>query len=106
LVYQKVSNQYFLNKTRTITTKQDRHPNAGVVDLKLTTLENKVGKANYRFLTPRETYLLMGFSDQDFDRVIKSGLMKQDILYRQAGNSIVVNVLVSIFYYLVVKRNE
>jgi DNA (cytosine-5)-methyltransferase 1 len=40
------------------------------------------------------------------EKLNKLGYNKQDILYRQAGNSIVVNVLVSIFYYLVVKRNE
>ncbi|ATG97802.1 DNA cytosine methyltransferase [Mesoplasma lactucae] len=54
----------------------------------------------YRFLTPRETYLLMGFSDEDFNRVNDTKLIKKEIAYRQAGNSIVVNVLVSLFYYI------
>lgn len=44
-----------------------------------------------RKLTPRECFRLMGFSDSDFDkaRVVCSDTQ----LYKQAGNSIVVNVL-------------
>lgn len=58
-----------------------------------------------RKLTPRECWRLMGFSDEDFDKAKKSlndtyynGKDKSDTqLYRQAGNSIVVNVLMAIF---------
>ncbi len=85
--------------SRTITTKQDRHPNAGIVDLENTSIFNKLkkmGKSNYRFLTPRETFLLMGFSEEDFEKVSRY-ITRKEILYRQAGNSIVVNVLVSLF---------
>ncbi|WP_186788102.1 DNA cytosine methyltransferase [Spiroplasma clarkii] len=95
------SNGYFLNLCRTITTKQDRHPNAGVVDLCGTSLEKLENKAKYRLLTPRETFLLMGFSEKDFDNIKKLDLIKNSILYRQAGNSIVVNVLVAIFNKIV-----
>ncbi|MCL8216591.1 hypothetical protein LD118_00173 [Mesoplasma lactucae ATCC 49193] len=42
----------------------------------------------------------MGFSDEDFNRVNDTKLIKKEIAYRQAGNSIVVNVLVSLFYYI------
>jgi DNA (cytosine-5)-methyltransferase 1 len=104
LIYQKIKSKYYLNKTRTITTKQDRNPNAGVIDLKNTKLQNVHGKANYRFLSPRETFLLMGFFEIDFDKVKQNEFLKKEILYRQAGNSIVVNVLVAIFNYLVVKQ--
>ncbi|AGR42262.1 DNA (cytosine-5-)-methyltransferase [Spiroplasma diminutum] len=89
----------FLDSVRTITTKQDRHPNAGIIDLKNTEIIDKLrkmGKADYRFLTPRETFLLMGFSEKEFERVLES-IPRKDILYRQAGNSIVVNVLVALF---------
>ena len=43
-----------------------------------------------RKLTPRECWRLMGFMDEEFDRV--NGVSNSQ-LYKQAGNSIVVNVL-------------
>ena len=43
-----------------------------------------------RKLTPRECWRLMGFLDEEFDRV--HGVSNSQ-LYKQAGNSIVVNVL-------------
>lgn len=48
-----------------------------------------------RKLTPRECYRLMGFSDEDFDKAKEVNSDSQ--LYKQAGNSIVVNVLMEIF---------
>ena len=48
-----------------------------------------------RKLTPKEYWRLMGFSDEDFDRAKKVNSDSQ--LYKEAGNSIVVNVLMSIF---------
>lgn len=47
-----------------------------------------------RKLTPRECFRLMGFSDENFDAV--SGIMSDTQLYKQAGNSIVTDVL----YYI------
>jgi DNA (cytosine-5)-methyltransferase 1 len=44
-----------------------------------------------RKLTPRETWRLMGFDDTDFDKA--SAIHSNSTLYKQAGNSIVVNVL-------------
>lgn len=48
-----------------------------------------------RKLTPLEVWRLMGFSDNDFDKAEKINSNTQ--LYKQAGNSIVVNVLMAIF---------
>lgn len=48
-----------------------------------------------RKLTPRETWRLMGFSDDDFDKA--SQKVSNSQLYKQSGNSIVVNVLMAIF---------
>ena len=48
-----------------------------------------------RKLTPKECWRLMGFSDDDFDKAEKINSNSQ--LYKQAGNSIVVNVLMAIF---------
>ena len=47
-----------------------------------------------RKLTPRECYRLMGFTDAEFDSI--KGVSNTQ-LYKQAGNSIVVNVLEAIF---------
>jgi len=46
-------------------------------------------------LTPKECYRLMGFSDEDFEKARK--VVSEGQLYKQAGNSIVVNVLMAIF---------
>lgn len=55
-----------------------------------------------RKLTPRETWKLMGFDNSDFDKVKNINSKAQ--LYKQAGNSIVVNVLVEILRELL--KNE
>ena len=49
-----------------------------------------------RKLTPLECWRLMGFSDEDFNKV-QSIPTSNTQLYKQAGNSIVVNVLEKIF---------
>ena len=49
-----------------------------------------------RKLTPKECWRLMGFSDEDFQKASDTGLSNTQ-LYKQAGNSIVVNVLEEIF---------
>lgn len=48
-----------------------------------------------RKLTPKECFRLMDFDDEDFEKAAKVNSNTQ--LYKQAGNSIVVNVLVAIF---------
>lgn len=77
--------------TRTITTKQDRSPNAGNIYF------DYVGntKSKFRYLTPRECFLLMGFSEEDFEKASKVNSNTQ--LYKQVGNSIIVPVLEAIF---------
>lgn len=52
-------------------------------------------KLRIRKLCPIEVWRLMGFSDDDFDKASKVNSNSQ--LYKQAGNSIVVNVLEAIF---------
>lgn len=49
-----------------------------------------------RKLTPKECWKLMGFSDEDFQKASNTGLSNTQ-LYKQAGNSIVVDVLEKIF---------
>ena len=48
-----------------------------------------------RKLTPKECWRLIGFTDEDFDKAKEVNSDTQ--LYKQAGNSIVVNVLMEIF---------
>jgi len=52
-----------------------------------------------RKLTPKECWRLMGFDDEDFNKAAKVNSNSQ--LYKQAGNSIVVNVLEAILNNLV-----
>ena len=75
----------------TISTKQVRIPNSGIIDL---------CNGKYRYLTERECFRLMGFNDEDFNKLKaiypgRKGKLSS-ILYKQAGNSIVVNVLEAI----------
>ena len=53
-----------------------------------------------RKLTPKECWRLMGFDDEDFAKAEK--VCSNSQLYKQAGNSIVVNVLMAIFKKLFV----
>lgn len=85
---------------RTITTKQDRNPNSGIVEFTPGSDLAKGGK--YRNLTPREAFLLMGFNEDQFDSLIENSkktenLLSDSKLLKLAGNSIVVNVLMAIF---------
>ena len=52
-----------------------------------------------RRLTPLECFRLMGFSDTDFWKAKEAGISNSQ-LYKQAGNSIVVDVLYYIFLEL------
>lgn len=55
---------------------------------------NKKSNLRIRKLTPKECFRLMGFEDQDYEKASKVNSKSQ--LYKQAGNSIVVNVLMAI----------
>lgn len=83
----------------TISTKQARIPNSGIID---------IGNGKYRYLTERECFRLMGFDDEDFDTL--RAIYKQrkgttsSILYKQAGNSIVVDVLEAILKEIMRKK--
>lgn len=57
-----------------------------------------------RKLTPRESLRLMGISEHHIDRMLNSG-NTEDQLYKQAGNSIVVDVLYHIFKKMFIDRD-
>lgn len=62
---------------------------------------------NYRIrkLTPKECWRLMGFADEDFEKAKNAGVSNSQ-LYKQAGNSIVVNVLEAILRRLLNANEE
>lgn len=76
----------------TITCKQMRCPNSGVVDL---------GNGKYRYLTERECWRLNGYSDLDFDNAlaVNPGIPGKlnGAMYKQSGNTIPIPIFESIF---------
>lgn len=58
-------------------------------------IETQVNSFRVRKLTPRECYRLMGFEDKQFEK--SQAFSSDSQLYKQAGNSIVVDVLYYIF---------
>lgn len=89
---------------RTVTTKQDRHPNSGNIYFD----SHIEGRSKFHYLTPRECMLFMGFTDNDYEKIIKnnsyqgkkSTLFPRDKIIRMAGNSIPVNLLEGFFYQI------
>lgn len=75
----------------TISTKQMRVPNSGIID---------IGNGQYRYLTERECLRLMGFYESDIDKLEEAHPRRKNCtsskLYKQAGNSIVVDILMAI----------
>ena len=66
---------------------------------KMNVVEEMTREFRIRRLTPLECWRLMGFKDENFYNAKEMGLSDSQ-LYKQAGNSIVVNVLYAIFYNL------
>jgi len=58
-----------------------------------------VVQGKVRRISPREYFRLMGFSDMNFELLVKNGISNTQ-LYKMAGNSIVVNVIQKILYQL------
>ena len=92
-------------------TEQKLEPNLDGISNSLTTVEKdnyvmeKIGyaidqlKLRIRKLTPKETFRLMGFTDDDHAKCVALGVSDSQ-LYRQAGNSIVTNCISLIFEHL------
>lgn len=83
----------------TITCKQVRSPNSGVIE---------IGDGKYRYLTERECWRLQGYSDEDFENALKANPSRKNkmngALYKQAGNSIPVTIFESIFRKIIFKE--
>lgn len=88
-VYEKANRYYFDNGISPTITSTN-------INEKIITDTLKIRK-----LTPKECWRLMGFDDSDFVKASKVNSNTQ--LYKQAGNSIVVNVLVGILGNLLMK---
>ena len=80
---------------------EEQAPKGGQREVKI--LETTQEAYRIRKLTPRECYRLMGFTDTEFDRI--KGVSNTQ-LYKQAGNSIVVNVLEAIFNRLLTEEEK
>jgi DNA (cytosine-5)-methyltransferase 1 len=63
------------------------------------TSNDNLSKLRIRKLTPKECWRLMGFDDADFEKASQYNSNSQ--LYKQAGNSIVVDVLYYIFRQMI-----
>lgn len=59
-----------------------------------------------RYLTPLEHWKLMGFQKEDFLNAKERGVISDNILKKQAGNSICVKVLEEIFKSLFIKESK
>ena len=83
-------------------TRRGRVQENGTISPTITATETGICKIEspirIRKLTPKECFRLMGFSDHNFDAAKKVGISNSQ-LYKQAGNSIVVDVL----YYIYVE---
>lgn len=91
----------FAEYCRTLTTKQDRWNNAGMIQL-TNHLKNEVYKKTgrnrkYRLITKKEALLFMGFKEKQIDNLLNNSNQSISKIWHQAGNSIVVNVLEAIF---------
>lgn len=85
----------------TITCKQMRCPNSGVIDMH---------NGKYRYLTEKECWRLQGYTDEDYEAAAKVHPSKQGkmngALYKQAGNSIPVTIFESIFRKMIFGETE
>lgn len=73
-----------------------QHGDSGIYRIE----ENEMGtKYRIRKITPKESWRLMGFTDEQFNRAKEVNSDTQ--LYKQAGNSIVVDCLYHIFKEMV-----
>ena len=68
------------------------------------TKEPNMNDLQIRRLTPKECFRLMGFDDLDFEKARSVNSDTQ--LYKQAGNSIVVNVLEAILINLLINPSQ
>lgn len=92
-----------INKTNVIGTVVPQNSRWGITNgWKVVEVDMK--NLRIRKLTPKECWRLMGFDDVDYERASKVNSNSQ--LYKQAGNSIVVNVLEAILKNLLLEPDQ
>lgn len=95
------------DRTAGMPTEQVLEPNPENICNALTTVQKDnmlleiAEQYRVRKLTPKECWRLMGFSDDDYEKAAEVNSKTQ--LYKQAGNSIVKDVLMAIFSQLNIK---
>ena len=82
-----------------IITKKQLQTLKTTLDVGVVVEKKQESSLKIRKLTPLECWRLMGFDDSDFYKAQGAGISNTQ-LYKQAGNSIVVNVLERIFINL------
>ena len=75
---------------KTISTKQNRCPNAGIVP---------TSDGKYRLLTEKECWLLQGYNERDYEKA--ASVNGSTALYKQAGNSIPVTIFEEMFKVMI-----
>lgn len=89
------------NYAMTISTKQNRCPNSGIIQR---------SDGSWRLLTELECWRLQGYTDKDYYNALASNPSKQGCkngaLYKQAGNSIPVPIFESIFRKIILNETE
>ena len=84
--------------------KEELSPTIRVEKVCAGALETGIPQYRIRKLTPRECWRLMDFTDEDFEKAAQVNSNTQ--LYKQAGNSIVKNVLVAILGQMIPGKEE
>ena len=70
---------------------------------KLTFTKEELAKKQIRRITPKEAFMLQGFSEEFFEKAKGIGTSDSQ-LYKQAGNAVSVNTVYAILYYLIVVK--
>lgn len=70
---------------------------------KLTFTKEELAKKQIRRITPKEAFMLQGFSKDFFEKAKEIGISDSQ-LYKQAGNAVSVNTVYAILYYLIVVK--
>lgn len=66
--------------------------------------KDELAKKNIRRLTPKEAFVLQGFSESFYENAKNKGTSDSQ-LYKQAGNAVTVNTVYAIMQYLLVDKN-
>ena len=65
--------------------------------------KEELARISIRKLTPKEAFLLQGFS-QDFSMKAENSGVADGAMYKQAGNAVSVNTVYAVMYYLITNR--